>query len=426
MFTTRIPKYKKMSITKKVNIYNKPKIVYIPLMTQLDSDITVLVKKGEYVFKGDIVGKSKGVLRIPIHASVSGTVLDVEERLCFNGNKYKCIVIENDFKEKAKKRTSIKKEIDQYSKDDFINILKEAGIVGLGGAGFPTYVKYNCDTKIKTLIINAVECEPYITADYMLLMNKCEEILESIDAILAINNIDEAYIAIKKGDQVLKDHICNFVGTYLKIKLVEVPNFYPIGWERKLVKFIKKGNYVKIPIEIGVVVNNVSTIYAIYEALKFERSLTDRMVTFTGDMLKEPQNVIVKIGTPANEVIDFIGGYKSSADIKFIAGGPMMGTALPSDDVIITSNINCILVIENRSQRITNECLRCGKCVMVCPTKLSPVLIKDNLHNLHNLEGLQPNRCISCGLCTYVCPAKIPIREIVKQAKLELSKVVKR
>ena len=426
MFKTQIPKFKKMSTTKKINIYNKPKTVYIPLISQSDTDLTVLVKKGDYVFKGTIVGKSKGNLRIPVHSSVSGTVLDIEEMTVFNGEKVRCVAIENDFKEKVEKRVSVKKEIDLYEKEQFIEIIKEAGIVGLGGAGFPTYVKYNTTEKINTLIVNAVECEPYITADYMLMMSKCEEILEAIDAILDIFHIEEAIIAIKKNNPTLKNHLNNFIGTYLKIKLVEVPPFYPMGWERQLVKEVKKVCYTKLPIEEGIIVNNVSTIYAIYEALKYDRPLTERIVTFTGEMLKEPQNVLVKLGTPAREVINFIGGYKDNSDIKFVAGGPMMGLNLPSDDLIITSNLNCVLVLADHDSALPSECIRCGKCVSICPAKLSPVLIKDNLKKPARIRELGADHCVECGLCSYICPAKIPIREFVKEGKKKICEEVKR
>lgn len=418
----RLPKYKKISTIKAVNTYNKPKVVYIPLISQADTDITALVKKGDYVYKGTIVGKSKGNLRIPIHASISGNVLDFEEKTYLNGLKVKCVVIENDFKEKIEKRNNIKKEIDGYTKEEFIETIKEAGIVGLGGGGFPTYVKYSSNEKITTLIINAVECEPYITADYMLLTTKCEEVLEAIDAIIDINNIDEAIIAIKKGNVALKDHINNFIGTYLKIKLVEVPNFYPMGWERNLVKFVTGETYVKLPMEKGVVVNNASTIYAIYEALKFDRPLTERIITFTGEMLKEPQNVLVKLGTPISEIIEFLGGYTDLSNIKFVAGGPMMGVSLPNDELVATSNLNCVLVLKQGLNDPTSECLRCGKCIAACPAKLSPVLIKDNIKNINRLRELEPLRCIECGLCSYICPAKITVREFVKTAKLEVLK----
>lgn len=417
----KIPKFKDLSITNKISIYNKPKYVYIPLVSQNDTNITVLVKKDDYVFKGSVVGKRKGNLRIPIHSSVSGTVVDFEEKLYINGDKVKCVVIENDFKEKIEKRKSVRKRINDFTKEEFIETLKDRGIIGLGGAGFPTYVKYETNNKIDTLIINAIECEPYITADYMLVKEKCEEILEAIDAIVEINNIKEAIIAIKRGNNDLKNIINNFIGTYLKIKLVEVPNLYPMGWERGLIKEIKHVSYKKLPIERGIVVNNVSTVFAIYEALKIGKPLIERVVTFTGKMLKQPQNVLVKIGTPASEVVAAIGGYKRNKDINFVAGGPMMGLGLPSDELIISGNLNCILVLKDEKNAIPIECLRCGKCVNACPAKLSPVLIKDSLKNVDRLKELEPNRCVECGLCSYICPSKINVRQYVRQAKKNIS-----
>lgn len=425
MFKTKVPKYKKMSITSSIYNYNKPKIVYIPLIVQNNTDVTNLVKKDDYVYKGMIIAKSKGNLRIPIHSSVSGTVLGIEEKKYVNGEVIKCVAIENDFKEKTEKKKGVKKAINKYIKEDFIEIIKEAGIVGMGGSGFPTYVKYNCPNPIKTIIINAVECEPYITADYMLMMTKCEEILEGIDALVEINHAEEAIIAIKKGETELKKHLDNFSGTYLKIRVVEVPNFYPMGWERNLVKYITKKTYVRFPIEKGIIVNNLATVYAIYEALKLDRPLTERIVTFTGEALKNPQNVLVKIGTPVNEVIEAIGGYVQD-ELKLVAGGPMMGTALNNDDLIITSNLSCVLIQKDLPNDKIEECLRCGKCVDVCPAKLSPVLIKDNVKNLSLLHDLEPNKCIECGLCSYICPAKIPVREFVKLAKKEVCKEEKK
>jgi Na+-translocating ferredoxin:NAD+ oxidoreductase subunit C len=425
MFKTKVPKYKKMSITGSIYNYNKPKIVYIPLMVQNNPDVTNLVKKDDYVYKGMIIAKSKGNLRIPIHSSVSGTVLGIEEKTYVSGDVVKCVAIENDFKEKTEKKKVVKKEINKHIKEDFIEIIKESGIVGMGGSGFPTYVKYNCPNPIKTIIINAVECEPYITADYMLLMTKCEEILEGIDALVEINHAEEAIIAIKKGEVELKQHLDNFSGTYLKIKVVEVPNFYPMGWERNLVKYVTKKTYTRFPIEQGIIVNNVATVYAMYEALKLDRPLTERIVTFTGEALKNPQNVLVKIGTPINEVIDAIGGYVQD-ELKLVAGGPMMGTALNNDELIVTSNLNCVLIQKDLPNDKIEECLRCGKCVDVCPAKLSPVLIKDNVKNISLLHDLEPNRCIECGLCSFICPAKIPVREFVKLAKKEICEVTKK
>ena len=395
-------------------IYNKPKIVYIPLISGEDTDITILANKGEYVYKGSIVGKRKGDFRIPIHSSVSGTVLDFEEKTCFNGKKVKCVVIENDFKEKIEQKVSVKRSINKYSKDEFIELLKENGIIGLGGAGFPTYVKYE-PKKIKTLIVNAVECEPYITADYILAKQKCEELLETIDAILEINKINEAIIAIKKENVELKQIFDNFIGTYLKIKIKVVSNNYPMGWERILIKEVTGKSYDNLPIEQGVVVNNISTIYAIYEALKYNKPLMERYITFSGENLNQPHNVLVKVGTPVLEILKQLG-IKGNSIV--VAGGPMMG--VEADDLVISANMNCVLALEN-NHTISTDCIECGKCVEVCPVKLSPVLImkckNKKEKDIKKLINLHPEKCIECGLCSYICPAKLFVREKVKEAK---------
>ncbi len=416
----KIPKRKKMSIKEKVGVYNKMKYVYIPLISGNDTNITISVKKGDYVYKGSIVGKRKGNFRIPIHSSISGTVVDYEEKYTSNGKKVKCIVIENDFLDAIEKEYE-NNDITKYTKKEFLKTIQDCGIVGMGGSGFPTYVKYNIDKKINTLIINAVECEPYITSDFVLIREKCEEILEAIDAVREINNIDEAIIAIKESNTELKEIIDNYIGTYLKIKVTLVPDLYPMGWEKSLVKFIKKVDYERLPMEKGIIVNNVSTMYAIYEALKYKKPLTERIVTFTGENLKRPQNVMVKLGTSTSEIIKKVGGLNKK-EVTYVSGGPMMGTSIPTDDIIININDNCILVLDKVEEDIESTCMRCGKCVDNCPAKLSPVLIKEALNNKDKLKKLEPMRCIECGLCSYICPAKINLREKVKLAKEKLRK----
>lgn len=417
----KLPKNKKESITDKVKVYNNPKFVYIPLVSQNDTNITIMVKKGDYVFKGQVVGKRKGNLRIPIHASVSGTVVDFAEKTYLNGSKVKCVVIENDNKEQIESKPIIKKRIDEYTKEEFVEIIKEAGIVGLGGAGFPTYVKYESNKRVKVLLINAIECEPFITADYMLVKERCEEILEAINAVLEINGIPEAIIAIKKDNTDLRDIIMNFIGTYPKVKLQYAKSIYPMGWERALIKEVLHENYGKLPIEKGIIVNNISTMYAIYEALKYSKPLIERIITISGDIIKEPQNILVKVGTKVSEIIEVIGGYKRFKDVKLIAGGPMMGVTV-KEDLVVSANLNCVLVFKDEGIELAEECLRCGKCVENCPARLSPVLIKDSLKSIDRLKELEPNRCIECGLCSYVCPAKINVREAVKKAKSNLLK----
>lgn len=412
----RLPKRKHMSM-KKLESYIKPERVYIPFISSNDIDITPLVKKGDYVYKGQILGRRKGNFKTPIFSSISGIVVDFCEVSHQSGKKVNAVVIENDYKEQLKEKYELRKNIDKITKEEFVNILEECGIVGMGGAGFPTFMKYKTDKKIKTLIVNAVECEPYITADYTVFMEKCEDILETIDDILCINDIDEAIIAIKETNRELIEKVNRYLGTYLRIRIEEVPNKYPMGWERTLIKQIKKIDYDKLPIEKGIVVNNVSTIYAINQALKYDKPIIERIVTFTGEGIKKPQNVLVKIGTKIIDVIKNDNSLKK--EITLIANGPMMGS-LTDEDLVITPDLNCVLVLQDKKPTRTKECLRCGKCVNFCPAYLSPVMIRDSIDNIDKLKVLHPEKCISCGLCSYVCPSKLDVRNYVQNAKEKL------
>ena len=418
----KISSKKSLSTKNKLEEYLNPSNVYIPLISGNETNISTFVKQGDYVYKGSILGKRQGSFPIPILSSVSGTVIGFEEKYYLNGEKIKCVVIQNDFKELPVNKFPICEDITKIKKSEFIEILKNSSIVGLGGANFPTFAKYDTNKNIKTLIVNAVECEPYITADYTLVLEHAEEILEGIDAILKINNISNCYIAIKNNNVKIIDAFNKFIGTYPNIEIYQMPNLYPMGWEKSIVKEILKVTYDKLPIEVNAIVNNVSTIYAIYESLKYQRPLTSRIVTFTGEGLQHPQNIKVKFGTLVSEVIKKYCKYKNIDNLLFVSGGPMMGNSLPSDDLVITPNLNCVLVIPKQKKVESINCMRCGLCVKYCPAKLAPVLIKDNCCNANNLEKYEVNRCIECGLCSYVCPSKINVREYVRKAKETIRK----
>ena len=412
----------KLDLGKELTRYNNietfinPKYVYIPLVSGRDKNITIVVKKGDYVYKGSIVGKSKGTFRIPIYSSVSGIVVDFVEQRYLDGELVKCVKIENDFKEQLLNKEVRKNKINRYSKEEFIKVLQNCGVIGMGGAGFPTYVKYNTDKKINTLIINAVECEPYITADYVLIKEQMDEILEAMDAVMEINGIKEGIIAIKKSERELIKQFNNYLGTYPKIKVVGVSNIYPNGWERQLINLVKKVDYHILPLERGIVVNNVSTMYAIYEALKYQRPLFERIITFTGEQLNKPCNVLVKIGTSILDVISYLEGTKNK-DYLLIAGGPMMGSEIHDKKLVVSANLNCVLAKDICDKEDVNVCIRCGKCTTVCPAELSPVLIKDNIDKIKNLKKLKVKRCVECGLCSKVCPSKINLLEIIRNIK---------
>ncbi|MEG0137658.1 MAG: RnfABCDGE type electron transport complex subunit C [Bacilli bacterium] len=384
----KLPKHKHESMTKIKNL-NIPKIVYI----KTDNKIKI----GDYVKKGQILSNDKN----PGISSVSGHVIGLKEMNTVKGT-FLCAEVENDLKE-----TPIKVDLNLSFEDK----LEKCGIIGMGGAGFPANIKYRTDKKIKTLLVNAVECEPYITADWALIMSHSEEILETIDKIIKIKDIDKAIIAIKKTNIDLIEEVNKYIGTYPNISLKKVRDIYPMGYEKTLIKECLNETYETIPLEKGIIVNNVSTIFA----MKNLEPLTERIITITGEGIKNKGNIQAKIGTKISELIKAVGGKETDSII--ITGGPMMGTIAPKD-LILTADLNCLLVLPKKEEEITTECLRCGKCAQACPVSLSPVFIMNA--DPSELKKLNPNKCIECGLCSYICPARINLREIVKKAKEEV------
>ena len=410
----------KIKVKKEMLEFIKPQKIYIPLENKSGIKYKKLVNVGDYVFKGQVVAMNESI-DFPIHSSVSGYVVENESNELNTGKKVECIVIENDFKEKYKDKLGSIKEISNYSKEEFIELLKTSEITGLGGSDFPTFLKYNTDSKINYLLVNGVECEPYISCDKVVMSKYMEKILEAVDAILEIMKIKKAYIVVKSSNIESQKVINKYINTYPNIKLALMPDMYPAGWERNVVEVVLHKKYDKYPVEVGAIVSNVSTIYAIYEMLKYNTPLTERIITITGTGIRKPSNIKVKIGTKLSEIIENIEGYKDIKKPIFIAGGPMMGSSLPSDNLIVTKDLNCVLVIDDIE--LTNyPCIKCGKCTNVCPVHLLPVMIMNNIGNEKKLKELMPQKCIECGLCSYICPSKIEVREYVRIAKGRVNK----
>lgn len=410
----------KIKVKKEMLEFIKPQKIYIPLENKSGIKYKKLVNVGDYVFKGQVVAMNESI-DFPIHSSVSGYVVENESNELNTGKKVECIAIENDFKEKYKDKLGSIKEISNYSKEEFIELLKTSEITGLGGSDFPTFLKYNTDSKINYLLVNGVECEPYISCDKVVMSKYMEKILEAVDAILEIMKIKKAYIVVKSSNIESQKVINKYINTYPNIKLALMPDMYPAGWERNIVEVVLHKKYDKYPVEVGAIVSNVSTIYAIYEMLKYNTSLTERIITITGTGIRKPSNIKVKIGTKLSEIIENIEGYKDIKKPIFIAGGPMMGSSLPNDNLIVTKDLNCVLVIDDIE--LTNyPCIKCGKCTNVCPVHLLPVMIMNNIGNEKKLKELMPQRCIECGLCSYICPSKIEVREYVRIAKGRVNK----
>lgn len=404
---------KKIDPSKKVQEYIKPQIIYLPLENKHKEEYKHLVKEGDYVYKGDIVAINTKT-NFPLHASVSGYVIKGTMKKVSSGKLIKCIVIENDFKEKYREDKGTKKEINNLNKKEFIQTLFDRGITGLSGSDYPTYLKY--EGVVDFLIINGVECEPYNSCDNAVMYQYTEEILETVDAIMEINNIPSAYIAINEENTKVINKFLKYINTYPHIKIYPAGNYYPSGWQKDLVENILGVTYDKLPMEKNIVVNNVSTIYSIYEALKYQVPLTERIITITGDGIKNKTNVRVKIGSNLSEIIPLIGGYKKDvSNCLFIAGGPLNGTSLPDDDLIVTKDLTSVIVLNNIDEKVY-PCIKCGKCIKHCPAKIKPVLIINNLKDKEKLKKLCPKKCIKCGLCSYICPSHIEVKEIVKKA----------
>ena len=410
----------KIKVKKEMLEFIKPQKIYIPLENKSGIKYKKLVNVGDYVFKGQVVAMNESI-DFPIHSSVSGYVVENESNELNTGKKVECIAIENDFKEKYQEKLGSIKEISNYSKEEFIELLKTSEITGLGGSDFPTFLKYNTDSKINYLLVNGVECEPYISCDKVVMSKYMEKILEAVDAILEIMKIKKAYIVVKSSNIESQKVINKYINTYPNIKLALMPDMYPAGWERNVVEVVLHKKYDKYPIEVGAIVSNVSTIYAIYDMLKYNTPLTERIITITGTGIRKPSNIKVKIGTKLSEIIENIEGYKDIKKPIFIAGGPMMGSSLPNDNLIVTKDLNCVLVIDDIE--LTNyPCIKCGKCTNVCPVHLLPVMIMNNIGNEKKLKELMPQKCIECGLCSYICPSKIEVREYVRIAKGRVNK----
>ena len=404
---------------KEIRQYIKPQIIYIPLENKLGVTYKHLIKEGDYVYKGQVVAINEE-LGFPLHSSVSGNVITGTKKLMNTGKKIKCVVVENDFKEKYEINLGAKRDISKYSKNEFLELLKNCGITGLGGSDYPTYIKYSASDEIKYLIVNGVECEPYVACDKAIMREYPEEILEAIDAILEIMDISKCYIGVKINDYKTINKFSKYIGTYPNIKMYGVEDYYPAGWQKNLVRDVLKVDYKKNPMEKGIIVSNVSTIYAIYEMLKYNRPLTERVITVTGSGVK-PVNVKVKIGASMSEIINYLEGYKNIKNPLFIAGGPLMGKSLPSDDLVVTKDLNCVMVVSEQKEKEL-PCINCGKCISVCPVNLLPIEIKRRVDRGKKTNNLRVNSCIDCGLCAYICPSKINLRESIDKAKEVINK----
>lgn len=402
---------------------NAPETIAIPLVNGA-SDAELLVKEGELVKVGTKIAQCNGKFIIPLFSSVSGTVKGVEKRMGAGLKQVDHLLIENDNKYTFEAPFA-PLNYEKVTRDELIDFTMNAGIVGCGGAGFPTYVKYKFATDVQQLIINAVECEPYITADYKVMKEFMQDFVVGVKALHKMSTAPITKIAIKKTKKEFIETLRSTFKDDKTIEVVAVPDVYPMGWERTLVFEITKKRYERLPIEVGCIVSNATTAMALGQALTTGKPIVEKIVTVSGDGVKQPTNVCTPVGVTAHDIIEQIGGY-ASEDVLLIAGGPMMGKTINTDSFVVTPSSNALTVFINKEVEEI-ACLRCGKCSDHCPAGLQPVRINNaaKTGNVDALEKLCVNDCIECGLCTYICPSKINVTEGIRRAKRSMALVKK-
>ncbi|OGV98646.1 MAG: hypothetical protein A2Z59_05615 [Nitrospinae bacterium RIFCSPLOWO2_02_39_17] len=433
-----------------------PKVV-IPLSQHSGAVCEPVVNKGDVVKKGQKIGEGKGPVTSTIHSSLSGKVVDISPHPHPFGSSVLSVVIESDGKDEW---TPVLKENEDYLSFDtqkLKEIVREAGIVGLGGAQFPTHVKLSPPdgNGIEYVILNGAECEPFVTSDHRLMVEKSSEIIEGLNIIIKILSAKKGFIGIEKNKP---DAISTFNSQLSRPTIVGTPNSqlevvdlnikYPQGSEKQLIKSIVNREVPadKLPVDIGVVVNNVGTAYAVYEAVRYGKPLIERVITITGNGVKEPRNLLVRIGTSFDFLIQNCGGFAGEPE-KVIMGGPMMGIAQYTLDVPVIKGTSGIVVflkestsphpsLQRRGLRGDEylPCIRCGRCIDSCPMGISP-----NLYGLYAERGMiEGGRdfideaqkwdvmdCIECGICSYVCPSNRPLVQFIKYLKSEVKKKTK-
>lgn len=398
-----------------------PKTVVLSTAMHIGKPSAVTVKEKDNVFVGTLIAKESSVVSAPLHSSVSGTVKKIRDEILANGTTSLAIEIESDGNMTPDPTIKPPKV---ESKSDLVEAIKQSGIIGLGGAGFPTHVKFDVkdDTAVDELIINGAECEPYITSDSVVMAERSEDILYAIETVTRFIDIKRVIIGIENNKPEAIAKMRELEEKNDKISVKVLPGLYPQGGEKVLVyhttgKIIKEG---MLPINVGCIVSNSTTMASIGKYLKTGMPLVNKVVTVDGSAVNNPQNVIVPIGTPIKNVFEFCGGFKSEPK-KVIYGGPMMGISVPSLESPVLKNTNALLALteEDTKPIVTTNCIRCGACLNHCPFSINPAEIARAYEkkDVETLKKIGTNLCMECGCCSYICPANRPLVQTNKLAK---------
>ena len=419
---------KEMSENKPVQVLIPKGEMVFPMAQHIGAPAKPLVKKGDRVLVGQKIGEAGGFISANVICSVSGTVKAVEPRLMVNGTMGTSVIVENDGLDEKIEHFGEDRDYTKLSKDEIRSIVKEAGIVGLGGAGFPTNVKLTPkdDSKIDYILVNGAECEPYLTSDYRMMLEEPEKIVGGLKVILSLFDNAKGVIGIENNKPEGIKKLEELVKNEPRIEVRPLLTKYPQGGERSLIYAItgRKVNSSMLPADAGCIVDNIDTVIAIYNAVCKQTPLIRKIITVTGDAIVNPQNFSVRLGTNYQELLEAAGGFKNDPE-KVISGGPMMGQALFSLDLPVTktsSALTCFSKDMVAAQEPT-PCIRCGRCVSACPSHLVPPLMmnaamKNNCEAFEKLNGME---CMECGSCAYVCPAKRPLTQAFKDMRRQVA-----
>lgn len=420
--------YKDLTQQAPIRVAKVPSRVIIPLQQHTGAPCEPLVAKGDKVRAGQKIGDTKAFVSAPVHASISGTVSNIAKHPHPLGQESLAIFIDSDGEDGWMEGIGSRREYSALSPQELRDIIREAGIVGMGGAAFPTHVKLTppSDKKIDLVLLNGVECEPYLTSDHRIMVERPAEVAEGLRLIMKILGVPRAIVGIERNKPDAIGALQREFSTEPSIEVVEMKVKYPQGSEKQLIKVLAHREVPSggLPFDIGVVVQNVGTALAIYEAIALDKPLVERVITLSGDAIAHPSNLLVRIGTPLQDLVEECGGMLGEVG-KVVVGGPMMGLAQYSLSIPVVKGTSGVLILSEDQAEMVEEgpCIRCGRCLAVCPMRLSPSLMADAVKSkdIDSAEACHLLDCMECGSCAFVCPAKRHMVQWIKYGKNEIA-----